>query len=126
MARISKNIGKQGLGRFHAFAGAPKKLVPANMVLHDCSTMKTTTVRELRNNYSKVLRWVSAGEEVQVTRRGKVVAMVVPPHPVSSGKLDWMESTAFRRSDWPRELSAVESAAVRADSQGAGHGLQYR
>jgi prevent-host-death family protein len=119
MARTSKNIVKQGLGRFQALAAAPKKLALANIVLHDCSTMRTTTVRELRNHYSKVLRWVSAGEEVQVTRRGKVVARVVPPQPVSSGKLDWTESTAFRRSDWPRELSAAESAAVLADSQGA-------
>jgi prevent-host-death family protein len=119
MARTSKNIGMQGLGHFQAFAAAPKKLALPKIVLHNSSTMKTTTVRELRNHYSKVLRWVSAGEEVQVTRRGKVVARVVPPQPVSSGKLDWAESAALRRLDWPRELSAAESAAVLADSQGA-------
>ncbi len=27
--------------------------------------MKTATVRELRNNYSKVLKWVAKGEEVE-------------------------------------------------------------
>ena len=41
--------------------------------------MRTTTVRELRNNYAQVLKWVAKGEEVEVTRRGKVVAKVVPP-----------------------------------------------
>jgi len=81
--------------------------------------MKTTTIRELRNNYAKVLRWVSAGEEVQVTRHGKVVAKVVPPPPVSARRLDWKESAAFNRADWPHKLSAVESAAVLAESQGA-------
>ena len=43
--------------------------------------MKTASVRELRNNYAQVLRWVSAGEEVAVTCRGKVVAKVVAPSP---------------------------------------------
>ncbi len=41
--------------------------------------MKTTTVRELRNNYARVLKWVSSGHKIQVTRRGKVVAKVIPP-----------------------------------------------
>ncbi|HEV8074003.1 MAG TPA: type II toxin-antitoxin system prevent-host-death family antitoxin, partial [Opitutaceae bacterium] len=88
------------------------------IVLHDCSTMKTTTIRDLRNHYSQVLRWVSAGEEVQITKRGKIVAKVVPPQPVSPRKLDWKESAAFKRADWSHKLSAAESAAVLADSQG--------
>jgi prevent-host-death family protein len=79
--------------------------------------MKTTTIRELRNHYSQVLRWVSAGEEVQITKRGKIVAKVVPPQPVSPQKLDWTESAAFKRADWSHKLSAAESAAVLADSQ---------
>ncbi|MGA3007113.1 MAG: type II toxin-antitoxin system prevent-host-death family antitoxin [Opitutaceae bacterium] len=81
--------------------------------------MKTTTVRELRNNYAKVLRWVSAGEEVQITKRGQIVAKVVPPQLASSRKLDWNESAAFRHPAWPHRLTVVESAAVLADSQGA-------
>jgi prevent-host-death family protein len=80
--------------------------------------MKITTIRELRNNYARVLRWVSAGEEVQVTRHGKIVAKVVPPQPVSPRKLDWTESAAFKRTDRSHKLSAAESAAVLADSQG--------
>jgi len=79
--------------------------------------MKTTTVRELRNNYSRVLRWVSAGEEVRITRHGTIVARVVPPQPVPPRKLDWTESAAFKRTGWSHKLSAAESAAVLADSQ---------
>jgi prevent-host-death family protein len=81
--------------------------------------MKTTTVRELRNNYSKVLHWVSTGEEVQVTRHGKVVAKVVPPQSPAPSKLDWTQSAALNRPAWPRVLSAEEAAAVLAESQGA-------
>jgi prevent-host-death family protein len=81
--------------------------------------MKTATVRELRNNYAKVLRWVSAGEEVQVTRHGKVVAKVVPAAPPSPAWLDWTQSAALQRPAWPRVLTTDETAAVLAESQGA-------
>ncbi len=40
--------------------------------------MKTATVRELRNRYSTVLKWIDAGEEVAISRRGVVIARLVP------------------------------------------------
>ena len=80
--------------------------------------MKTTTVRELRNNYSKVLQWVSKGEEVEVTRRGKVVAKVIPPTSAKAGKVDWAQSAALTRRAWSNPLTAKESAAILTDSQG--------
>jgi prevent-host-death family protein len=93
-------------------------LVFTSIVLHLCSTMKTTTVRELRNNYARVLKWVSSGQEVQVTRRGKVVAKVVPPAG-NSLKIDWSLSAALNRPDLSRTLTAKEGAAILAESQGA-------
>jgi antitoxin (DNA-binding transcriptional repressor) of toxin-antitoxin stability system len=38
-------------------------------------------VRELRQNASKYLARVKAGETIQVTERGKLVALVTPPRP---------------------------------------------
>jgi len=32
--------------------------------------MKTATVRDLRNNFAKVSRWLEAGEKVEITKRG--------------------------------------------------------
>jgi antitoxin (DNA-binding transcriptional repressor) of toxin-antitoxin stability system len=40
--------------------------------------MKTATVRDLRNEFSRISRWLEAGESVQVLRRGKPFARVVP------------------------------------------------
>jgi prevent-host-death family protein len=80
--------------------------------------MKTTTVRELRNNYSRVLRWISKGEEVEVTRRGKVVAKVVPPPSAKARKVDWDQSAAFSQGTWSTTLTADESAAILAESRG--------
>ncbi len=41
--------------------------------------VKTITHRELRNRSSEVLRRVNAGETLQVTKHGEVVAVLVPP-----------------------------------------------
>ena len=76
-------------------------------------------MRELRNNYTKVLRWVAKGEEVEVTRRGKVVAKVIPPAVKKPARqVDWTQSAAFQREPWSAALTAEQSAAILADSQG--------
>ena len=40
--------------------------------------MKTATVRDLRNEFRRVSRWLERGETVQVVKRGKPVARIVP------------------------------------------------
>ena len=32
--------------------------------------MKTASVRDLRNNFARVSRWLQAGEKVEITKRG--------------------------------------------------------
>jgi prevent-host-death family protein len=80
--------------------------------------MKSTTVRELRNNYARVLKWVAKGEEVEVTRRGKVVAKVIPPAPGRLTEVDWTQSAALTRQAWSTSLTSRQSAAILADSRG--------
>jgi len=41
--------------------------------------MKTANIRELKHTTSQVLQWVEQGESVQITRRNKVVGILVPP-----------------------------------------------
>jgi antitoxin (DNA-binding transcriptional repressor) of toxin-antitoxin stability system len=40
--------------------------------------MKQATVRELRNEFSKVSKWLGTGETVQIIKRGKPVARLTP------------------------------------------------
>jgi prevent-host-death family protein len=93
--------------------------VDSRSMCYTLSHMKTTTVRELRNNYSRVLKWVAKGEEVEVTRRGKIVARVVPPSQVQATQVDWSQSGALTRRGWSTVLTADESAAIRAEGQGS-------
>jgi antitoxin (DNA-binding transcriptional repressor) of toxin-antitoxin stability system len=44
--------------------------------------MKTASVQHLPQQWPEILRWVAAGEEVQVMQQDKVIAKVVPVSPV--------------------------------------------
>jgi antitoxin (DNA-binding transcriptional repressor) of toxin-antitoxin stability system len=43
--------------------------------------MKTATVRDLRNRFRRISKWLETGETVQVLKRGRPFARVLPePH----------------------------------------------
>ena len=48
--------------------------------------MERIGVRELRQNASRYLDRVKSGESVEVTERGKLVALLVPPNPAASAR----------------------------------------
>jgi prevent-host-death family protein len=66
-----------------------------------CITMKTATVRDLRNNFAKVSRWIKAGEKVEITSRGVRLGHIVParqPKPPKKKKLfDLKEHRAWMK-----------------------------
>lgn len=41
--------------------------------------MKTATVRQIRHDFGTVLNWVEDGEQVEVSKRGRIVALISPP-----------------------------------------------
>ncbi len=47
-------------------------------VIHICITMKTATVRDLRNKFSRVAAWIAEGEPVEITKSGKPFARLLP------------------------------------------------
>lgn len=40
--------------------------------------MKTATVRDLRNDFGRIGKWIEAGETVQIVKRGRAFAELVP------------------------------------------------
>jgi prevent-host-death family protein len=40
--------------------------------------MKTATVRELRNDFGRLSKWLEKGETIEILKRGKPVANLVP------------------------------------------------
>jgi antitoxin (DNA-binding transcriptional repressor) of toxin-antitoxin stability system len=41
--------------------------------------MKTATVRQVRHDFGSVLNWIEEGEQVEILKRGKIVALMSPP-----------------------------------------------
>lgn len=91
--------------------------------------MERVGVRELRQNASRFLALVKAGETVEVTERGKLVALLVPPGPgrsardrlVSSGRLlPAIAPTGRLRAPRPVQIGAGEpSNAALLDAERA-------
>jgi len=81
--------------------------------------VKTATVRELRNHYPSLLRWVAAGEEVLITQKGKPVARLLPVEPAVTPTISWANSPEIKR-DRSREtqLTAKQSAALIKEAGG--------
>lgn len=81
--------------------------------------MKTATVRELRNNYTMLLRLVQTGEEIVITQRGKRVARLVPDDEEKPQKVNWTKSAALtRKITGERMLTAEESAYILKEASG--------
>jgi prevent-host-death family protein len=80
------------------------------------SNMKTTSVRELQHGLAAVLARVERGDTVTVTRRGKVVACIVPPA-ASPSKVCWPDSMARMKRLFPdgTPLGPAPSVLLRAD-----------
>lgn len=43
--------------------------------------MKTASVRDIRQNFPSIMRWIEEGEQVTITMRRKIVARLLPEHP---------------------------------------------
>ena len=80
--------------------------------------MKTLGVRELKERISEILRLVEEeGETVEVTKRGEVIAHLVPVHKpqqsvVQADDAVWtdLERLAAEISaNWPSDVSAVDA-----------------
>ncbi len=63
--------------------------------------MREIEAFEVKNKLEQLLDWVEAGEEVVITRRGRVVARLVPPCPIVD-----------------RDQARNAAAAIRAMSKG--------
>jgi len=51
--------------------------------------MKTATVRDLRNHFADVAKWIEHGEPVTITRNGAPFATLAPAKPKKRRKVDW-------------------------------------
>jgi antitoxin (DNA-binding transcriptional repressor) of toxin-antitoxin stability system len=62
--------------------------------------MKTTSVRDLRNSFARISRWLESGETVEVTKRGRVFAHILPAMPAKAKTAPKPDILARLRADF--------------------------
>ncbi len=73
--------------------------------------MKTATIRDLRNEFARVARWIEEGECVEITRSGKPFARLAPVPP-DSAKASMPDFLGRLREQFPDEIPVTTSGGV--------------
>jgi antitoxin (DNA-binding transcriptional repressor) of toxin-antitoxin stability system len=78
--------------------------------------MKTASVQQVPNQWPEILRWVAAGEEVEVTEQDQVVAKVVPARPTLTPDSLGRAKAIWGEAPPGKPLSAIVSEARGGES----------
>jgi antitoxin (DNA-binding transcriptional repressor) of toxin-antitoxin stability system len=74
--------------------------------------MKKASVRDLRFGFKKIERLLRQGEEIQITKRRRVIARLVPENPHSAAQMpDFLERLRAIYGDKMLETSGAELIA---------------
>ena len=73
--------------------------------------MKTASVQQVPKQWAEILRWVAAGEEVEVTEQDRVVAKVVPAKAAPTPDFLGRAKAVWGETPPGQALSAVVSEA---------------
>jgi antitoxin (DNA-binding transcriptional repressor) of toxin-antitoxin stability system len=76
--------------------------------------MKTATVRDLRNRFADVAKWIGEGENVTITRHGAAFATLSPVSAKKPSRLDWAKRFAERPARGRKTTKAETEAFWRA------------
>lgn len=63
------------------------------------SNMEVVTVRDVQHHLKRVLAYVASGQHVEVTRRGKIVAVINPPPAVTPAR--WPDFMKRLKKNFP-------------------------
>lgn len=74
--------------------------------------MKTATIRDLRNKFPEVARWIEEGESVEITRGGKVFARLSPVMPSQDAAVPMPDFLARLNEYFPGESASGREQTV--------------
>ncbi len=80
--------------------------------------MKTATVRDLRYAFSRVSRWISDGEAVQITLRGQAFAVLAPTKRRKRLPREWPDFAARRGKLFPRSVGGKPLSNIVSEGRG--------
>jgi len=80
--------------------------------------MQTVTIRDLRYDFGKIEACLSYGEDVEITKHGKPVALISPPRARTTAKFDaeahrrWLDETWGDRVFTAEEVREMRTAEL--------------
>lgn len=81
--------------------------------------MHTLTVRDLRYDFAKVEAWLADGQEIEITKHGKPVAVLSPPRSGRGPVFDPEEHMRRLKETWgDRVFTAEEVREMREAEHG--------
>lgn len=98
----------------HQTWGACNSLLASACGTRHLESMKTASVQHLPQQWPEILRWVAAGEEVEVTEENEIVARVVPPKPA-----DAPDFLARAKAIWGESPTGKPLSELVGDSRGS-------
>ena len=76
--------------------------------------MKTATVADLRNHFRRVAAWIENGEPVQILKRGRAFARLVPMEKQTPARFNAAKHMQRLKETWgDRVFTAAEVKAMR-------------
>jgi antitoxin (DNA-binding transcriptional repressor) of toxin-antitoxin stability system len=85
--------------------------------------MRTTDVREVPRLRPRILEWIGGGEEVQLTKKDKVVARLVPAAPAPAKQPDFL---ARAKAVWGSRPQGKPLSALVAEARVQGQPIVVR
>ena len=79
--------------------------------------MKSFNVRHVQHHLAAVLAAVEAGEAVEVHRRGRPVARIIPV-PSAASPSDWSHAERRLQEAYPSPVGGITAAQTIADGRG--------
>jgi antitoxin (DNA-binding transcriptional repressor) of toxin-antitoxin stability system len=81
--------------------------------------MKTATVADLRKQFARLSRWIEEGESIEITKRGRLFAKIVPASPVPKRHVSVPDFAARIQAEYPHPMISPEaSQALRDEMRG--------
>ena len=81
------------------------------------SNMRSHSVRHVQHHLAAVLAEVERGEEIEVLRRGRPVARIVPL-PSEGQPCDWSDTARRLQSVYPTLAGGTSAARIIAEGRG--------
>lgn len=82
------------------------------------SNVKSLSVRHVQHHLAAVLAEVEAGEEIEVVRRGRPVARIVPLPATSSQACDWSDAEQRLQAVYPTPIGGTTASQLILEGRG--------